>query len=189
MEKRHPQMNEMRRIPLKMENVKSICNMNRFWIGLLLLISACDGKLTDEQRRKMREQMELHKIKRVTETEITEAAFAKGRSLINDIESMDNDSIRIDSMLGAHAGRIRWIVPGSDNVADLEQQLIEAYIADESGGLTDNIQRMRVHNLSTDSILYTKPVVTKLPDGSERFEGVWNIWLSQKQLILAMDKD
>jgi hypothetical protein len=162
--------------------------MKKYGIILLVLLIACEGKLTDEQRKKMREQMELHKIKRVTDPEIAEAAFAKGRALIDVLEKMDNDSVRIDSMITASHGRIRWIVPGKSNALALEQQLVDAYIADESGSLQDNVQDVRHGQEKTDSLLYTKPVVTKLADGSERLEGVWNIWLSRKELILAMDK-
>jgi hypothetical protein len=163
--------------------------MVKYWLicGLVLLL-ACEGKLTDEQRKKMREQMELHKIKRVTETEITEAAYAKGRALMAFLERHSRDSVKIDSFMTANEGRIRWIVPGNENARELERQLVDAYLADESGALQDNIQRVRRGMEPTDSILYTKPVITKLPDGSERLDGVWNVWLSQKQLVLAMDK-
>jgi hypothetical protein len=162
--------------------------MKRLWIIAILATIACEGKLTDEQRKRMREQMELHKIKRVTEVEITEAAYAKGRAIISALDSIKMDSVKVDSFLQANEGRIRWIEPGKSNAIALEQQLVDAYLADESGGLQDNIQKVRHENIESDSILYTKPVVVKMQDGSERLEGVWNIWLSKKQLILAMDK-
>jgi hypothetical protein len=149
---------------------------------------ACEGKLTDEQRKKMKEQMELHEIRRVTDTEITEAAYTRGRQIVTLIEQVWSDSARLDSLISTHGGRLRWIVPGKSNAHELEQQLVEAYLADESGGMNDNVQEIRKGMEKSDSILYTKPVVTQLPDGSERLEGIWNIWLSRKQLILAMDK-
>ena len=157
------------------------------WLILAFIVFACEGKLSDEQRKKMKEQMKLHEIKRVTETQITEAAFATGRQLSSTINQIGADSVRLDSLIAAHNGRIRWIVPGKSNAHELEQQLVDAYLADESGGLSDNVQDVRRGTEKTDSLLYTKPVVTKLPDGSERLEGIWNIWLSRKQLILAMD--
>jgi hypothetical protein len=157
-------------------------------IVLMILTISCDGKLTDEQRKRMHEQMELHKIKRITDPEITEAAFVKGRSIIKSLEHVKSDSSKIDSILNASHGRIRWLIPGKGNALALEQQLIDAYIADESGAMQDNIQDVRNGQEKTDSLLYTKPVMTKLADGSERLEGVWNIWLSRKELILAMDK-
>lgn len=162
--------------------------MKHLIIAVALLFIACEGKLTEEQRRKMREQMELHKIKRVTESELTEAAYAKGRQIISSINAVRNDSAKLDSVLALHSGRVRFIMPGTSNALDLERQLVEAYLADESGAMQDNIQKLRRENMDTDSILYTMPSVTKLDDGTERLDGIWNIWLSRKQLILEMDK-
>jgi hypothetical protein len=153
-----------------------------------VVLCACGGSLSDEQRKSMREQMELHEIKRVTDAEITEAAFAKGRELTNILFSFGKDSTRIDSLTKAEKGSIHWVVPGTSNALALEQQMIEAYIAAENGALLDDVQKIRNASGESDSILYTKPVVTKLPDGRDKLEGVWNIWLSRKQLILSMDK-
>lgn len=157
-------------------------------IVVALVFWTCGGSLSDEQRQKMREQMDLHEIRRVTDTEITEAAFSQGRQIIKIIETMEGDSTRIDSLIQAENGRIKWIAPGTSTALALEQQLIEAYIAAETGSLQDNVQKIRNPDGDSDSILYTKPVVTQLPDGADRLEGVWNIWLSRKQLILSMDK-
>jgi hypothetical protein len=153
-----------------------------------LILFACGGSLSDEQRKNMREQMELREIKRVTDAEITEAAFVKGRELIKTLSILGSDSARIDSVIKAENGRIKWMVPGGATSLALEQQMIEAYIAAETGSLLDNVQQMRNASGESDSILYTKPVVTKLSDGRDKLEGVWNIWLSKKQLILSMDK-
>jgi hypothetical protein len=151
-------------------------------------LGACGGSLSDEQRKKMREQMELHEIKKVTDAEITEAAFIKGRDIVKTLENFHGDSVRIDSLITSEQGKVRWLVPGKDNALEIEQQLIDAYIAAESGEQQDNVQRVRNAEGESDSILYTKPVVSKLPNGTERLEGVWNVWLSKKQLILSMDK-
>lgn len=157
-------------------------------IILFFILAGCGGSLSDEQRKQVREQMELHKIMRVTEVEITEAAFAKGRETIKIIERFKDDSIRLDSVLKINEGRIRYIQPGKSNALALEQQLIDAYLADESGALQDNVQKLRNAEGDFDSLLYTKPVITKLSDGSEQLDGVWNIWLPKKQLILDIGK-
>jgi hypothetical protein len=163
--------------------------MSKYHIILLvILFAACEGKLSDEQRKKMKEQMELHKIKRVTDSEITAAAFEKGRTIMKVIYDQKGDSSKIDSVVKSYAGRVRWLVPGKNNALALEQQLIEAYLADATGSVQDNVQKVRNAEGDSDSLLYTKPVVVKLPDGVEKLEGVWNIWISRKQLILAMDK-
>lgn len=162
--------------------------MKKLAIILVFFSVACGGSLSDEQRKKMKEQMELHKIKRVTEVEITEAAYREGRKIMKTLSGVESNPAKKDSLIKAYDGRVRWIVPGEGNAIALEQQLVDAYLADASGELTDNIQKIRRPEGESDSILYTQPVVTRLPDGTDRLEGVWNIWLSKKQLILEMDK-
>jgi hypothetical protein len=163
--------------------------MNRSLIIILLLVAAsCENKLSDEQRKAMRENMELHKIKKVTDVEITEAAYAEGRMILAKIEEAKSDSTRINAILKTYGGKVRLIRPGKNNALAMEQQLIDAYLADESGSIQDNIQKIRNNSVETDSILYTKPAVTKLPDGSDRLEGMWSIWLSKKELIIKMKK-
>jgi hypothetical protein len=162
--------------------------MKKLGYLILVLMVACQGKLSDEQRKQMKEQMELHKIKRVTEVEITEAAYARGRSIMVEIESCKNDSVKLDSVLKAHHGKVRWIIPDATHATMLEQQLINAYVAEHSGAPQDNVQKVHTTTGHSDSLLYTKPVIITMPDGSDRLEGAWNIWLSKKELILSIDK-
>ena len=154
---------------------------------LIIFLAACQGSLSDEQRKKIREEIQSSKIKKVSESDITEAAFARGRSIIRTIESFSGDSVRIDSLLKAAQGKIRWVVPGQSNVHETEQQLIEAYISSATGGQQDNVQKIRTATAESDSLLYSKPIVSKSPDGSDRLEGVWNVWLSKKEIVLSID--
>jgi hypothetical protein len=162
--------------------------MNKSVIILLFLIAGCGGKLSDEQRRQMREQMELHKIVRVTEIEITEAAFEKGRETMKIMDGFRGDPAKTDSFLRRNQGAIHFIVPGASNARALEQQLVDAYLADESGIDQDNVQELRNADGSYDTLLYTKPVTTKMADGSEQLNGIWNIWLSKKELVLELGR-
>jgi hypothetical protein len=163
--------------------------MRQLFFITILTLSACGGSLSDEQRKKIREEIESSKIRRVSEADITEAAFARGRAIVKAIEAFGNDSLRIDSLLAAEKGKVRWIVPGQETAHATEQQLIDAYLSAEAGGQQDNIQKIRTGAVDSDSLLYSKPVITHLPDGSDRLNGVWNIWLSKKQIILSMDKN
>ena len=167
--------------------------LNRFMkfsiLFMAALLLACGGSLSDEQRKQMKENIELNKIVRVTEVEITEAAFAKGRETVQLIESFEGDSVRIDSVLERNKGRVRYIQPGKANALALEQQLIDAYLADPSGAHQDNVQKLRNTDGDFDSLLYTRPVTKKLADGSEQLDGVWNIWLPKKELILEIGKN
>jgi hypothetical protein len=154
----------------------------------VFLFFGCGGSLTDEQRKQMKENMELNKIVRVTDAEITEAAFEEGRETLRIIESFKGDSVRIDSLMKINQGRIRYIRPGISNALELEQQLVDAYLADESGSFRDNVQEVRNASGDFDSLLYSKPHVTKLPDGPDQLNGVWNIWLRKKELVLEIGK-
>jgi hypothetical protein len=154
-----------------------------------VILFACGGSLSDEQRKQMREKMEMNKIVRVTEVEITEAAFAEGRRIIKTVEDLKSDSGELDSFLRINEGRVRFIHPGQTNMRDMERQLIEAYLADESNSPYDDVQKVRNKEGDFDSLLYTKPVTKKSADGSERFEGVWSIWLSKRALVLAIGRN
>jgi hypothetical protein len=155
---------------------------------ILLFLFGCGGNLTDEQRRQMREKMEINKIIRVTDLEITEGALSKGRSLIGTLEDFQPDSLKVDSFLKSEEGRIRFIRPGESNVQGLERQLLDAYGVDESGSLQDNVQAKRDPKGEYDSLLYTKPVTKKIAGGNEQLVGVWRIWLRKKEVILELTR-
>ncbi len=145
------------------------------------MLTSCGGSLTDEQRKKMLEASEQQAIVKVTEAEITEAAFAKGRSVMNELTSISV----ADSLVKATGVEIHWLEPGAANGLEIEQQLIDAYINSliEGTSLQDNVQE-----IGKDSMLYTKAVVLTRPDSSVEVKGTWNIWMSKKQLILSMNK-
>lgn len=149
-----------------------------FTIGLL---ASCGGSLTDEQRKKMKEAREQQSIQKVTDAEITEAAFEKGRAIM---ETLTRPA-QADSLSKAVQVEIHWLEPGAGKGLEIEQQLIDAYINSVivGGTLQDNVQ-----NIGTDSVLYTKPVVLTRPDSSIEVKGTWNIWMSKKQLILGMKR-
>ena len=155
---------------------------------LLFMLLACGGSVPEEQRKQMREKMEKNKILRVTEAEIMEAAFAEGRNIVAKLDRLDSDSLRLRSFLKEHEGRINFLKPGSSTAHLLEQQLIDAYLADASGTFQDNVQEVRDEDGRVDTLLYTKPVTRKLPDGREELLGVWNIWLPTKELILEIGR-
>lgn len=149
-------------------------------ILVVVLVSACGGSLSEEQRKKMKEAREQQAIVKVTEAEITEAAFAKGRAVMGELTSKASAT-----EVGEEAGvKVHWLEPGS-HALEIEQQLIEAYINSVIEGRTpqDNVQEV-----GTDSLLYTKPIVVTNPDSSIVVKGTWNIWISKKQLILSMKK-
>src|SRR6188768_1701918 len=112
--------------------------MKPFLFAGFFVLIACGGSLSDEQRKKIKEDMKQHKIVRVTDLEITEAAFSKGRAILEKIKSRNFTDARIDSLEDASDVKIKWIEPGLKNAAEIEQQLIEAYLESFiNGGLAD----------------------------------------------------
>lgn len=151
-------------------------------ITLAVLVTACGGTLTEEQRKKMREGSEQQAVVKVTDAEITDAAFEKGRSVLEVLSSNN-----VDSLAAAMNVKIHWLQAGaSTNSLAVEQQLMDAYINSVITGtpMRDNIQK-----IGTDSMLYTSVVVLTRPDSTVEIKGTWNIWMSKKQLILSMGKE
>ncbi len=150
-------------------------------IFLALSLFACGGSLTDEQRKKMREGSEQQAIVKITDAQITEAAFSKGRAVMTGLTS----HAVTDSIAEAARVKIHWLEPGAKHALEIEQQLIDAYINSVIVGTTmhDNVQKIGV-----DSLLYTQAVVLIRPDSSVEVKGTWNIWMSKRQLILSMAK-
>ncbi len=149
----------------------------------LFILTACGGSLTDEQRKKLKGGMELNAIKKVSEAQITEAAFAMGRSLAAMLEKTTLGNTRlIDSLQRIHKIRILALQPGDSMLLAIEKQIVEAYVAG-SGlvQLDDNIQ-----HLGTDSLLYTKPVMKELPNGTIQFEYALGIHIPKKQVVLSI---
>lgn len=149
----------------------------------LLILGACGGSLPEEQRKQLREEMEANKIVRVTEVEITEAAFEEGRKIMTVLDSLSADSAALHSFLSNHKANIRFLRPGQSSLHELEKQLLEAYQSDSSGSEQENVQNVRNDVGDYDSLLYSKPVHKTLPNGTVAFEGVWSIWLAKRQLV------
>jgi hypothetical protein len=162
--------------------------MKPLLIVITLVLFSCGGSLSDEQRKQMIEKMEENKIVRVTEVEITEAAFEEGRTLVRKLDSLRHDSAALKGFIQDQSASIRFLVPGQTTGHLLEQQLIDAYLADPTGSSQDNVQKVRKDQGDFDTLLYTKPVLKKLADGSDELIGVWNIWLPKKELVRQIGK-
>jgi hypothetical protein len=153
-------------------------------IGLVFL-TACGGTLTEEQRKKARESIEQGQLKRVTDSEMTEASFALGRKIALLLEKKDHyltNSSFLDSLGKVYHVEITSLQPGDSTSLAVEQQIIEAYIAGTGKvELNDNIQK-----LGKDSILYTKPILRELVDGSVEFSKALGVRMARKEIVLSI---
>lgn len=158
----------------------------RPWLLLsLLVLASCGGTLSDEQRKKLRDRMKEDEIKYISPGELTDAAFALGRSISSTLSSKDPGMVNqelMDSLEAALNVKIVSIQPGDSGVAGIEAQLIEAYMTSSGpSDITDNVQK-----LGTDSLLYTKPIVRERPDGSVEFARALSIHMPVKTVVMSI---
>ena len=148
---------------------------------LALTLVSCGGSLSSEQRKKMRENMEAKSLKKVTDAELTDAALAYGRKITKIVETRINDQKFLDSLGKAYNVEILFMQPGDLSLRPVERQIIDAYASTGSVALGDNIQKM-----GNDSLLYTKPMGKKRPDGSIDFTKALALRLHKKPIILSI---
>jgi hypothetical protein len=156
-----------------------------------VLLLGCGGNLSDEQRKKLHEGMEDQKIMKLSDAEIVTASLDQGRIIYEAMENISFERSKLDSLERHYHVKIQLLKPGTSNALEVENQLIEAYVAGaETGAIHDNIQKLHNTNKGEDydSLIYTRPKVSPLPDGAVKVEGIWNINLSKKEIIRAAAK-
>jgi len=159
--------------------------MRYLFILLFLFIFACGGKLSQEERAKLREGMTSQDIRRVTDAQLQEAALALANTIISDVVKIDpylTKKAQIDSLAHARGVTIYPLSPDESALKEIEQKLIEAYVAGaNSGTAADNLQAV-----GTDSLLFTHPVFRLHPDGSQEFTHAIGILMSKRSVVLSM---
>jgi len=157
--------------------------MKRALILGLIILCGCGGTLTEEQRKKAKKDMEDHAIKKISEAEIIETSFSIGRKFADLIESTSTKNKNtIDLLEKAYQIKFVSLTTSSHFSSEPEKQIIEAYaMATDKDQLTDNVQK-----IGTDSLLFTKPILRELPDGSFQFVSALAIKMSRKNVVLSI---
>lgn len=156
----------------------------------VLALASCGGSLSDEQRKQIKEGIEMQKIVKVSESEIMTEALDRGKAVFSELEK-SGFAAGLDSLGASQKVEIRFITPGSGNGRAIEQELIDAYINDIAGtGLPENIQKVWTSDQKEDydSLLYTRPHVEKRPDGAEELKGIWSICMARKDVVIAISR-
>ncbi len=129
--------------------------------------------------------MATQDIKRVSEADLMEAAWTYARAVIADVEKADlylRSKSKIDSIAAARHVRIYSLIPADSALREIERQLVDAYITGaDVGSVGDNIQKV-----GEDSLLFTKPVFSNHPDGSQQFSHAIGIKMARKTIVLSM---
>ncbi len=159
--------------------------MRYFYPLLYILLVACQAKLTEEQKKELRDGMKASQIVKISEAEITDAAFRYGRQIASEVQKLqDIKNLQIEEIADHYNVIIYPLAPGDSLLLSVEQQLIEAYTSAKAFELPDNIQK-----IGKDSLLYTAPIVSTLPDGSTQFEYALGVRMPLKTVILSISKD
>jgi uncharacterized membrane protein len=162
-----------------------------FAIAIVVLFTACGGSLSDEQRKKLREGMQDHKITQLSDNEIVTAAMDEGRSVFDALEKSHFDVLASQRIARERKVKVRFITPGAGDALEVENQIIQAYIVGSATGATqDNIQKLRSGTSTSlqdyDTLLYSRPIVTTQPDGSVNVEGVWNVYVAKRDIVRGL---
>lgn len=164
--------------------------MKYVYVLALVFCLGCGGSLSDEQREKIREGMELQKIVKVSDAEIMAEALEKGQAVHKTLRLASPTAA--DSIAGLYRVKINFAVPGQKNSRQLEQELIEAYINGIAAGSSqENLQKIWTSPAKDnyDSLLYTFPQLVIHPDGVEELKGIWNVYIAKKDVVLDIGRD
>ena len=154
---------------------------------MCVLISACGGSLTEEQRKKAKADIALNQIKKISDAQITDASFAYGRAIAKEIADQNNalnmTSPFLDSLAQSFHVKIVSLRATDTLLSEKEKLVVEAYesITDRAD-FTDNIQK-----LSADSILYTQPIFKESSDKSVSLDYVLGIRMPKKEIVLTIN--
>ena len=136
--------------------------------------------------------MEDQVIVKLSDSEIVTASLEQGRTIFKAMEKKQFNPTSLDSISKHYQATLKLVTPGEGSALQIESQLIEAYVAGaETGSVQDNIQKVHTTNSleAYDTLLYTRPKVSSLPDGAVKVEGIWNIYLAKKNVIRAISKE
>ncbi|MCO5270160.1 MAG: hypothetical protein M9954_00695 [Cyclobacteriaceae bacterium] len=153
---------------------------------LVFMVVACQGKLTERQKKEMWARKKAHEIVKISDAEITEAAYQYGRAISAEIRKSDLPHLGTpfaDSLQQKYQVKIHLLFPDGPHLMGLEQQLVEAYKAASGKDLTDNVQK-----IEKDSLLYTWPITESPPGKPAVFLYAVGISMPKKAVILSMLK-
>jgi hypothetical protein len=163
-------------------------NMKQKYASIFFVfLMACNGRLTDEQKKKIKDEMEAGQIQKISDADITEAAFRYGRTITAILESRDlqlKNNRLIDSLETVFGVRIAALNANDSLLRETEKKVVEAYLAGAGlTELTDNVQKV-----GTDSILYTKPFMKTNADGSTELVKIIGVRIAKKEVVRNVKK-
>jgi hypothetical protein len=138
-------------------------------LSILLMLVSCEGKLTDEQRKALKEEMKDREIKKVSEEQIFNKALEQGKTVMADL----NSGKSIDEATKLCACKISYIEGDNRTLSKVEKDLYDAYSYNPQE--TDNIQK------DGDLLIYSRPFVH-----GDSLSGIWFIKFEKRDIVMAL---
>jgi len=151
---------------------------------LLCVLFSCGGSLTEEQRKKAKADIERNQIKKISDAQITDAAFSYGRSIAKLLADKGEgvNAKFIDSVSRSFHVKIVSLRESDTQLSETEKLILEAYSAvSNRTDFTDNIQK-----IGQDSILYTQPILKENSDKSFSFDYALGVQIPKKEIVLTI---
>lgn len=170
-----------------------------FLIAGTLFYQSCDQSSDQLDTAAIKEELNNRKIKKISEADILEASFEKGRKLIDTlnlekkkINSESTDTLNTQFRLGAlqpvieslqqvSKAEIKKIVPAdldANGVRKPEKEILEAYQYNAAQGLKvdDNVQILEQY------IFYSAPIME-----SGELKGMWSVYFDKGEVVKGIN--
>lgn len=138
-------------------------------LALLIILLGCDSKLSDEQRKALREEMQDREIKRIGPNEIYNKALEMGKLLSTHLTNETN----LDSIKMACACDVIFTNDKSE-LTEKEAEVFAAYQFDPTAD--GNLQKDK-----NEVLTYAFPQVA-----SDSLEGVWFIRFKKSEIVRGL---
>lgn len=135
------------------------------FIILTLSIFSCDKQLSKEQRKALKDEMELREIKKISEEDIYKKTLEQGNLIFSHLQ----DSAKQDSISTNCQCEILFST-SSNGLGEKSKAIFQAYVYDPSG--EENIQKEQ------DKLIYSKPQIA-----NDSLTGVWFITFQKREII------
>lgn len=172
-----------------MKRIKNVIGANILKLLILLPVCvSCTGKLSDEQKKAFKEEMESREIRRIPESDIVIKADRLGNDIIENIDSvLANNPGGIEEYLdslevkyNAQINKINTSESYSGEVNDI----LDAYLFSSENNLKadNNIQK-----LGNGDLFFSSPVFRDSAD-TKILEGIWGITFSRKYIVEHLEE-
>lgn len=160
----------------------SVYSVQKFiLLSAVMLLTFCNTRLNEEQRKQMFEARKKIEIRQVPEADLLKAGLDLGVQISGKLNDTLNTA-QLAQLSAAYQVSIKWFTPASPPTEPLLMDLMHAYVyaAQHGEKPSDHIQR-----IGRDTVLYVRPVATGKNDKMP-LTGMWCVFIPVKKIVLEM---